>query len=460
MNFIRLFSQVNSKVSKDRAYLIIMCISILALIIDTSINQIYYLNINEAPEIIKIIVFIVIGIVAVSGQYASLQYLKTKSTDLRKVNIFHIKILHRIVSVAQFILAVIFLIMVIQMIFVSAYSIQALIFSIAITYFIGISIMILLASKFFSWFRSDKNIVVIFYGISFAIIASNMVFASIIAIDFLLTKPDIIHPHFGLEYPYSDLGMFTDLFFYGYNASYIAGFITAWISTVLLLQQFSFRWKGRAHWAILSIPLVYFLIQFQPLFVKIFSDIVESEPVSFGILRILIITYSKPIGGLIFGAAFWTITMNLHRKNITIDYALCSAYGFVLLFISNQVIVLSTASYPPFGLSSIDFLGLSCYMLLVGLFSCAISVSQNSKLRHEIKKLVENKSNMLESIGRSEMMRLLQYETVQLYNKLQDELKTETGASPLLTTNEVREYCNEVMEEIEKSRSSSNKHKI
>lgn len=460
MKITELFSDVSNMVSKDRSYFIIMCIAILALIVDTSINQIYYLNINEYPEVMKLIVFVVIGVIAAISQYASLQYVKRKSTDIRKVSLLHVKTLHRIVSIAQSVLTGMFVIIVIQMIFETAYSVQALIFSIGISHFLGVSILIFLASKFFSWFRSDKNIVVLFYGISFAVIASNLLFASIIVIDFLLTKPEIIQPHFGLEYPYSDLGILTSVLFNGYNISSIAGFIMAWISTVLLLRQFSLRWKGRAHWVILSIPLVYFLIQFQPFFLNIFSDIVKSDPVSFGILRTLIITYSKPIGGLIFGAAFLTITVSLRRRNIKMDYATSSAYGFVLLFVSDQAILLSTASYPPFGLASTNFLGLSCYMLLVGIFSCAISISQNAKLRHEIRKLVENKSNMLESIGRSEMVHVLENEITQLHNKLDDRMRSETGMPSSLSTNEAKDYCSEVIAELEKFRISRTKHDI
>ena len=68
-----------------------------------------------------------------------------------------------------------------------------------------------------------------------AIIALNIAFTSVVAIDLLLTKSDVIYPHFGWMYAYSTLGSLSDVILYGYSISYIAGFIIAWISTIVLL---------------------------------------------------------------------------------------------------------------------------------------------------------------------------------------------------------------------------------
>jgi hypothetical protein len=121
-------------------------------------------------------------------------------------------------------------------------------------------------SRLLSWFRTDKNVTVLLYGMSFAIIASNIAFGVVIVTDLLLTKPDMIQPHFGWEYATSSLGSLNDVILYGYSISSISGFIIAWVSTIVLLRQFSLRWKDKAHWIIVSIPLAYFLIQFQPFF--------------------------------------------------------------------------------------------------------------------------------------------------------------------------------------------------
>jgi hypothetical protein len=129
------------------------------------------------------------------------------------------------------------------------------------------------------------------------------------------------------------------------------------------------------------------------------------------------------------------------------DYTTISAFGFILLFISNQMLLLSSASYPPFGLAAVSLLGLSCYMVLVGIYSSAISISQNAKLRVAIRKF-ENKSNLLDSIGATQMSEYLEKEIFYVYNKVTDKMHDEIGVTSSLSPTEAKEYCNTVIEEL------------
>ena len=429
-----------------------MYITIIAVIIDTSLNQIYYLNVNQSvPPHIKVLTFIAISGICLIGQYCFLQFVKARSTYIAKANTLHIRTLTRVAYLVQSVLTILFLSLLFQIIIEAQYTVVILISCVAISSLFGVAIMILLSSKLISWFRSDKNATVLLYGISSATIASNIAFGIVIVADLLLTKPDMIQPHFGWEYASSSLGSLNDAVLYGYSISSISSFVIAWISTILLLRQFSVRWKDKAHWIIVSIPLAYFLIQFQPLFFELFSQLIGSQPVLYNVVSTLFITYSKPIGGLIFGGAFWAITRRLHDNGINMDYTIISALGFILLFISNQMLLLSSASYPPFGLSAINLLGLSCYMVLVGIYSSAISVSQNVRIRTAIRKLVENRSNLLDSIGATQMSRSLENEVINIYNSLAEEISDDLGVAPSLSPIEAKSYCDKVIEELENS---------
>ena len=46
-----------------------------------------------------------------------------------------------------------------------------------------------------------------------------------------------------------------------------------------------------------------------------------------------------------------------------------SAYGFVLLFISEQAILLSYLAYPPFGFGAVSYMGLASYLIFKGIYS-------------------------------------------------------------------------------------------
>jgi len=78
-----------------------------------------------------------------------------------------------------------------------------------------------------------------------------------------------------------------------------------------------------------------------------------SDPVTFGIVYNLIFGLSKVVGGILFGIAFWTIAKKLGQTQVR-EYMVISAYGLILLFVSNQAIFLVNYNYPPFGFATVS----------------------------------------------------------------------------------------------------------
>lgn len=418
---------------------------------DTSIINVYYININQLNLSLKYLIFIFIAAVSIICQFFAYRFVRDKSVEIRRINLLNVNKLHRVVLIFQILITIVFLIIIVQMLANTAYSVHLLMASIAVNYGGGIFLLVLLSLRFFSWFIANRNYVVLLYGLSFLCISMNMFFTSFLLSASLVNKPNIVLPHFGFVSSSFMGGMFYELFKGGYTYSMIFGFILSWISTVLLLRQFSIQWKGKAHWLLLIFPMTYFLIQFYPTFTSMVLHYIRSEPVLFGIAYALFVTYSRPIGGIIFGAAFLTISRNLSLKNVSMEYTTISAYGFVLLFVSNQGFILSSAPYPPFGLATINFITLSCYLLLVGIFASAISLSQDMKLRTAIKKAVESKSNLLSSIAISQLTAEIERETTEVYSRTRKKTYDQIGIGPTMSLTEAKEYCNEVLREIKKS---------
>ena len=71
----------------------------------------------------------------------------------------------------------------------------------------------------------------------------------------------------------------------------------------------------------------------------------------------------------------------------------------ILLFTSNQGTTLIYAPYPPFGLITTSLIGLSSYMLLVGIYSSAMSISRDTELRKFINTIADREIRLLGSIG-------------------------------------------------------------
>jgi hypothetical protein len=160
-------------------------------------------------------------------------------------------------------------------------------------------------------------------------------------------------------------------------------------------------------------------------------------------LYTVIFSFSKPIGGILFGVAFWTAAKSLRHGTTVRDYMIMSAYGLILLFVSSQAIVLVTAPYPPFGLVTVSFVGLSSYLMLVGIYSSAISVSEDVIIRQTIRKSVTNESELLGSIGSSHMQQELERRVLKITKNTSDLMEEQTGVKSSITEGNMKEYLQE-----------------
>jgi signal transduction histidine kinase len=228
----------------------------------------------------------------------------------------------------------------------------------------------------------------------------------------------------------------------------ILSFILTWLATSMLLRHQSEK-IGRVKYLIaVGIPLIYFTSQFFSLFLNIFVPLLRSDPVFYGLLLTFIFTFSKLVGGIFFGIAFWMVARSLGPDNIVRKYMIISAYGLILLFISIQINGIIVTSYPPFGLITTLFIGLSSYMVLIGIYSSAVSVSQDVKLRQTIRKSTTEESKLLISIGSAQMEQEIQRRAVKVAKDQQQTMAEQTGVQSSLTEHDMKQYVSEVLKEI------------
>jgi hypothetical protein len=158
---------------------------------------------------------------------------------------------------------------------------------------------------------------------------------------------------------------------------------------------------------------------------------------------------ARPIGGILFGIAFWTVSRKVRQHTIK-DYLVISAYGIVLLFVSNQASNLIFAPYPPFGLVTVSFVVLASYMLLIGIYSSALSVSQDSELRKIVRKVAIRESKLLDSIGSAELEQEIIMRVMPLLHSQANNIKEETGIESSLTDEDIKQYLGDVLTEVRK----------
>ena len=451
MNIKNALNLISDLASNNRLIFFMLIGTIALLIIDISLININRFTTSQSLSGWRTAVFIVIAIVSAIVQFLILKFVKLRSKAARGKKESSLEITYTAVRVVQFLLIGIFTLAILQIIVTSRYNVYILVATIGISYTVAVILMGVLAKRFFSWFKSNKSSVVLLYGLSSAIIAINLGFTIIYVASILPTHQLEIRAHTGVGTPFRPPGSAISFLNDVYVVTSVISFMVTWIATAMLLRHYSQRLGRIKYWVIISIPLAYFLIQFQPLFVNLFYQLLQSNPTFFSILSTLIFTFSKPLGGILFGIAFWTTAKKLRKDSVVRDYITIAAYGLILLFVSNQAIVLVTTSYPPFGLITTSFVGLSSYLILVGVYSSAISVSEDIKIRQTIRKFAIKESKLLDSIGTSHMEDELQRRVMKLAKEQHEVLTQQTGVEPSLSESEAKDYLYKVMQEVKKT---------
>ena len=335
-------------------------------------------------------------------------------------------------------------IIVLQMIFTSSYSLLLLKIIVLISSGLSIVLLAFLSKKFFVWFRSSRDIVVISYAIAMLILTVNVFFMVVYVIDMLNSREDDTRY---TQSPVINVTNASNIFNTTYFVSSIFSFILVWVATVILLRYYSKRIGTAKYWILVSAPLFYFLTQFQGLFFDLFESFRRSDPTLYAITFTLIFTMSKPIGGVLFGVAFWVVSRRVGRHAIK-DYLLVSGFGMMLLFASNQATTLIFAPYPPFGLVTTSLLGLSSYLLLVGIYSSAMSISRDTELRKFITTVTEREIKLLGSIGFAQVEQELVTKIIPLAQRQALKLEQESGVKSSLTDADLKNYLEEILTEV------------
>ena len=132
------------------------------------------------------------------------------------------------------------------------------------------------------------------------------------------------------------------------------------------------------------------------------------------------------------------------------NYMQLSAIGIMLLSISNQDAGLYLLPYPPFGLPTITFAGISSYLSFVGIYYTSISVSMNTELRKTIENSVEEQFKFVSKIGRSQMEKEIESRVKATTKRLAKILEENSGIEAPVENKDIEEYVRLVVKEKEK----------
>jgi hypothetical protein len=134
---------------------------------------------------------------------------------------------------------------------------------------------------------------------------------------------------------------------------------------------------------------------------------------------------------------------------------LIAAFGVIMLPYSLTSPVIIYVAYLPFGAPAHFFLTAASYLLSLGIYSSAISVSQDMNLRHSIRKQATEEPRLLGSIGEASMGDEMIKRVARLAKESSDAMAEETGIQPSMTEAEVRQYLEWVMQEVKTGKNAA-----
>jgi hypothetical protein len=333
-----------------------------------------------------------------------------------------------------------------QSIYFLSYSSLLLKLVFNLTYACSLFFFILLFRRFIIWYSSNRNLVTLFYTAVAAILVTNVLFS----IAYTNYETDLVTMNLSDIKPRPFYGFVmhvpggNPIAAEGYFVTSIILFVLTWIATVFFLRDHSKRIGTVKYWIIVSIPLVYFISQYQTVFLDLFQEYRLSDPIGYNIWKTIILNINKPVGGILFSIAFIQLSRAVKNEKVR-NYLILSAAGLVLIFTSNQAELLISANFPPFGLISISYLPLASYLFFTGIFASAVSVSRDEKIRSQIRKSIEPELNFLSRISSTELNRSIMARAENILKKT-SEVGDEPQIESSLTREDITQYIREIID--------------
>jgi len=173
---------------------------------------------------------------------------------------------------------------------------------------------------------------------------------------------------------------------------------------------------------------------------------INLDPVSFIFYYRVIFTVSSTIGGILFSTPFFLVSKLIPHESNMRRHLIILGVGMVLFFVSGLATVYHSP-FPPFGLTTVALIGTSSYLLFLGLYSCVISLSEDSELYKLIRTSAKEWKFFLKlSDAEVEKSVLDKVETVKKV------MTAESGIVPSVSISDAKSYLTAVLDQLKREK--------
>ena len=442
-----------SKLHSDTIMFILIVVSIVTLVLETTLARLY-IFLYPGPQSLQFnTILFATGIIIFSLSHSLiLVNIRKRLKGLFKTSQHTLKLVFQFISIVQFVLSGLLILVLFQILIVLSYKTSLIIGIVSISYISGIFNLIILSERFIRWIHSGRSYVSLLFGIATFSILLNTIFTLMFIVGVLLTQTNDIGWHIGIMN--ATFSSFNDTLKQFYSVSFIISYVVTWFATVTVLHTYSYRLGKVKFWAFAILPLLYIIGEFQVFILPLLSEYRSADPVAFTVTYTLIFNTIKFGGAFFFGIGFWSMARKIEQKSLK-SFLIISAYGLILLFVTNQATLLLNTLFPPLGLMTACFVGLSSFLLLVGTYSAAVSASNDVRIRKAIRSSVEKESQLIGHIGDAELRMTLNAKVYSMMNKLPKRLQKDTQVESSLTDEDIKNYTNQVIQELIQRKNSN-----
>ena len=322
----------------NRKFLALMLALIVTILIDTSlvkVNDLIDKNFISLQN--RQILFSVDSFSCLLLQFFIIRYIQNSFRG----HAIHRTFKHKVLPVISFfslcILGALIGYLTFQMVYYGYFDKVVNISIVAVSYGISASFIIWLSTLFLSWYKSSHNFKILLYLVAMLLIAFNLIMTGVFVGAKINDRPDHTGEFIGSSGDVSGgRHAFLDLL---YRTSSFVAFFSIWITTVILMNSYREKlFNPTLFWIILFMPLVYFSITYFYQFTlgKILFSYLQVDPITVSIILSAFLSLSKPIGGLVFGIAFWSISRVVSYERNIKSYMIISGWGIFLIFAADQ----------------------------------------------------------------------------------------------------------------------------
>jgi hypothetical protein len=434
-------------------FFVTFAIAVILFTIETSMSVVSDFLIEQNTSAFGIAFFVCIAVVLVVLSFVLFRFIKNATFELLNGSP-RLKILYVAVFAAQIAMIVVLFALLLQIMLMTQYYTMLLTITTTISGTLATAVTIFSSVVLVDWYRFNKgSYVVLIFGVGFAIMAYTFIYSAVSDIYTLIGKSQIITPKSEVTYPFDTFepGSIRKILSDVYQYSSTASFVMLVIGSGIMLRHYLAKIGHIKFWILVLLPLLYFVSTLIDTF-GLYTPKTDTERFNYFVY----VSLNGIIGGILIGLLFWSISTKMRPNKSVASYLLLCAYGFILQSVASAASVLG-ASYPPFGYASLSVLPLSSYMIILGLYSTAISISQDVRLRKYIKDQTRSDSGFLSTIGEAQMEKRVQSKASDLENVVKEqrkELEKKTGIQSSIQEQDIKGYLLEVLQEVDKYKSA------